>query len=100
MTELGYVPNAAARSLITRRTGLLGLIVSNITNAFYPELVEAISRRALAAGYTVIVGSTDEGVQKRDTKGHLVLLTRCGPQPYCTRNGLKDAGAIRSGTLM
>jgi LacI family transcriptional regulator len=39
---------------------LLGLVVSNITNAFYPELIDAISERAFAAGYTVILGSSAE----------------------------------------
>ena len=60
VTTLGYVPNAAARSLITRRTRLLGLVVSNITNSFYPEIIEAITSRAMADGYTVIVGSAGE----------------------------------------
>lgn len=58
--ELGYVPNAAARSLITRRTGMLGLVVSNITNSFYPEIIDAITGAALGRGYTVIVGSAGE----------------------------------------
>jgi LacI family transcriptional regulator len=60
MIELQYVPNAAARSLITKRTRLLGLVVSNITNGFYPEIIEAITASALQAGYTMIVGSAGE----------------------------------------
>src|SRR5665213_3483502 len=57
MQTLGYVPNAAARSLITHQTRLLGLVVSNITNGFYPEIIEAITARAVDEGYTVILGS-------------------------------------------
>ena len=60
MAELGYVPNAAARSLITRRTGLLGLVVSNVTNAFYPEIIDAITTAAMQSGYSVIIGSARE----------------------------------------
>lgn len=60
MAELGYIPNAAARSLITRHTRLLGLVVSNITNGFYPEIIDAITSAALDAGYAVIVGSAGE----------------------------------------
>ena len=60
MKALGYVPNNSARSLITRQTRLLGLIVSNITNGFYPEIIETITSTAVADGYTVIVGSAGE----------------------------------------
>ena len=60
MQALGYVPNAAARSLITHQTQLLGLVVSNITNGFYPEIIEAITARAVDEGYTVILGSAGE----------------------------------------
>src|SRR3954469_11471742 len=60
LAGLGYVPNAAARSLITHHTRLLGLVVSNITNGFYPEIIEAITSKAMDAGYTVILGSAGE----------------------------------------
>ena len=60
MAALGYIPNAAARSLITRRTQMLGLVVSNITNGFYPEIIDAITSCALEQGYTVVVGSAGE----------------------------------------
>jgi transcriptional regulator with XRE-family HTH domain len=40
----GYTPNAVARSLSTRRTGQVALVVSDITNPFYPDLVEALQR--------------------------------------------------------
>jgi LacI family transcriptional regulator len=65
LADLGYVPNAAARSLITRQTRLLGLVVSNITNGFYPEIIEAITSRAMEAGYTVILGSAGERVSSQ-----------------------------------
>src|SRR5687768_8559847 len=40
--RLGYVPHAAARTLITRRTGTVAIVVADITNPFYPGLVEAL----------------------------------------------------------
>jgi LacI family transcriptional regulator len=43
--RLGYRPNAIARGLVTSSTGLVGVVVSNITNPFYPELLEAIAAR-------------------------------------------------------
>ena len=35
--EIGYAPNPLARSLITKRTRIAGVVVSDITNPFYPE---------------------------------------------------------------
>jgi LacI family transcriptional regulator len=43
VAQLHYRPNAIARGLVTRSTGLVGVIVGDITNPFYPELLEAIA---------------------------------------------------------
>lgn len=40
----GYSPNAIARGLVTRRTDTIGVVVADISNPFYPELLEALSR--------------------------------------------------------
>ena len=58
--SLGYSPNAAARTLITGRSNLIGLVVSNITNPFYPEVIEAIVATAAEHGYNVILCNTQE----------------------------------------
>jgi LacI family transcriptional regulator len=60
MARLGYRPNAAARTLITGRSHLLGLVVSNITNPFYPEMIESIVAAAAEHDYTVVLGNTQE----------------------------------------
>jgi LacI family transcriptional regulator len=43
--RLNYTPNAIARGLVSRRTKLVGVVVSDIVNPFYPELLEAIAER-------------------------------------------------------
>ena len=53
--KLGYAPDAAARSLRKRSSGLLGLIVADITNPFFSELFEAIELAAAARGFTPVV---------------------------------------------
>ena len=60
MARLGYRPNAAARTLITGRSNLMGLVVSNITNPFYPELIETIAAAAAEHDYTVVLCNTQE----------------------------------------
>jgi DNA-binding LacI/PurR family transcriptional regulator len=56
---LGYRPNAAARSLRTGRTGLLALVVPELTQPYFAELARAVVRHATAAGYTVVLDQTD-----------------------------------------
>jgi DNA-binding LacI/PurR family transcriptional regulator len=58
VASLGYRPNAAARSLVQRRTNLLGVVVWDLANAFDAELVKRIEQHAAAGGYTSVVCST------------------------------------------
>jgi DNA-binding LacI/PurR family transcriptional regulator len=57
--ELGYVPNTQARALVSGRSHMLGLVVSEITNPFFPELVQEFENLAVAQGYEVFIGSTN-----------------------------------------
>ena len=45
--ELGYYPNGQARSLVLGRSRILGLIVSDITNPFFPELIKGFEDIAI-----------------------------------------------------
>jgi LacI family transcriptional regulator len=53
--QMNYTPNLAARSLITRKTGTVGLIVSDITNPFYPELLDVLHNEFALAGYRTVL---------------------------------------------
>jgi DNA-binding LacI/PurR family transcriptional regulator len=55
--ELGYRPSIVARSLRMRRTRSLGLIVTDIQNAFFPDLVQGADQEARARGYSILLGS-------------------------------------------
>lgn len=57
--EVGYVPNPQARALVSGRSRMLGLIVSEITNPFFPELVQEFESLAVSQGYEVMIGSTN-----------------------------------------
>jgi LacI family transcriptional regulator len=60
--ELGYVPNAIAGSLRSRRSKTVGLIIPDVTNPFFSELALHVERSATAAGYYVILGNSDNSV--------------------------------------
>lgn len=57
--ELGYVPNQQARALVSGRSHTLGLLVSEITNPFFPELIQSFEDIAGEHGFEVMVGSTN-----------------------------------------
>ena len=56
--ELDYFPNTQARALVSGRSRLLGLIVSEITNPFFPELIQGFEEVAVEHGYEIMIGST------------------------------------------
>lgn len=56
--KLNYKPNAMARSLITKRTSVLGVIVPGITNLFFPTIVEAIEEYTKKEGYNILLCNT------------------------------------------
>jgi DNA-binding LacI/PurR family transcriptional regulator len=57
--DLRYYPNTQARSLVSGRSRILGLIVSDITNPFFPELVKGFEDVAIHNGYEILVSSTN-----------------------------------------
>jgi DNA-binding LacI/PurR family transcriptional regulator len=57
--DLKYFPNTHARSLVSGRSHMVGLIVSDITNPFFPELVKGFEDAATANGYEVLLSNTE-----------------------------------------
>jgi LacI family transcriptional regulator len=57
--ECNYYPNAQARSLASGHSSLLGLLISDITNPFFPELVKSIEAAGFERGYDVLLSNTD-----------------------------------------
>ncbi len=56
---IGYKPNRHAQALVSGRTRLVGLIVAEITNPFFPELIRGFEDAALKRGFGILVGSTN-----------------------------------------
>ena len=59
VTELNYYPNSHARALVSGRSRLLGLIVSDITNPFFSELIRSFESLAAQQQYDLLITSTD-----------------------------------------
>lgn len=56
--QLNYFPNTHARSLVSGRSRIFGIIVENITNPFFPELISSFEEIAVTHGYEILVSST------------------------------------------
>ncbi len=53
--ELGYQPNAIAQQLITRRSNMVAVVISNLTNLYYPEVLAELSQRLSARDIRVLL---------------------------------------------
>ena len=56
--ELGYYPNTQARALVSGRTRIFGVIVSDMMNPFFPEIVQSFEDIAVEHGYEILLSST------------------------------------------
>lgn len=64
MQEHRYVPNKLAGSLITKSTKTIGLVIPDITNPFFPELVRGAEDRANESGYSLFFCNSDDQLEK------------------------------------
>src|ERR1700724_1950591 len=56
--ELGYYPNTQARALVSGKSRIFGLVVSEITNPFFPEIVQSFEDIAVQNNYEILLTST------------------------------------------
>jgi len=56
--QLGYYPNTQARALVSGKSRLFGLVVSEITNPFFPEIVQTFEELAVQNDYEILLTST------------------------------------------
>jgi DNA-binding LacI/PurR family transcriptional regulator len=71
--KLGYRPNAAARTMVRQRSYVIGVLVSNLHNPFFADLIDGIDIAALDAGYRSIL-TTGNRVAERERLAVATLL--------------------------
>lgn len=65
IAEMGYVPNRLARSLRSKQTHTLGLIITDITNPFWTTVARGAEDAARQQGYNLILCNSDESLEKQ-----------------------------------
>ena len=62
--ELQYYPNALARSLVTRKTETIGVVIADISEPFYSRIIKGMYTVADRAGYTLLFSNSYESLEK------------------------------------
>jgi LacI family transcriptional regulator len=74
--ELGYQPNAIARSLVKRESHIIALVVPDVTNPFFADITMAVNAAAEQAGYTTMVCNTGWDPAKEQEKLRIMVEQR------------------------
>jgi len=73
---LRYQPNHLARGLATQQSRTLGMVVPDIANPFFPEVVRGAEDAVYGAGYTLLIASSDNDIRKEERYLRLFLSKR------------------------
>jgi len=74
--ELGYYPNTQARALVSGRTRIFGLIVSDMTNPFFPEIVQSFEDIAVEHNYEILLTSTVHDTKRMESSVRRMIERR------------------------
>ena len=88
--ELGYYPNTQARALVLGRSRIFGLIVSEITNPFFPEIVQTFENLAVENNYEILLTSTIHDPKRMETAVRRMIERRVDGVAILTF-GMEDA---------
>jgi LacI family transcriptional regulator len=90
--QIGYVPNAVARSLRTNLSMSIGVILPDLTNPFFPPIVRGIENYLRPRGYTTLLANTDghdsievaafDSLLERRVDGFVLATGRHGEQEF------------------
>ena len=100
--QMGYRPNPAARALPSGRSHTLALLVADITNPFFFDIIRGAEKAADAAGYTLVLADTDEDAETearhlarlaRAVDGFVLASSRMSDDAYPGSRRTRTAGA-------
>jgi LacI family transcriptional regulator len=71
--EMDYHPNEVARSLKVKQTYMLGMVLPDITNPFFPDIMRGAEEKALQRRYFLVTANTDEQIEREQ---HIISALR------------------------
>jgi LacI family transcriptional regulator len=76
VNELNYYPNTQARALVSGRSRIFGLIISDITNPFFPEIVKVFESIAVQRQYEILLTSTENDPKQMESSVRRMIERR------------------------
>lgn len=64
--KLGYNPSGIARGLVLQKTNTIGLIIPDVSNPFFPEVIKGIEKKCKDIGYSLILYDTDNDIKEEE----------------------------------
>src|ERR1700758_5456406 len=98
--QLGYSPNAAAKSLRTLTTRKLLVTVPDIANPFFSLIIQGIEEAALREGYSVMLGDTHHDAQREERYGEMLLRREVDGLIFLGHSMSKSVGAMMKKSQM
>ena len=92
---LGYERNSAASSLKRGKSFLIGLVVSDITNPFFTELVHGVQNLAREKGYSVLLGISDHDINREAELLRLMRSHQVAGTILCPTGSMEDYSSHR-----
>src|SRR5438445_6880555 len=71
--ELDYRPNWIARSLVTRRTYVIGLVIPDLMHSFFAEVAKGVTRKFQPLGYQIIISNSEENAEVEERQIELLI---------------------------
>jgi len=73
LSQTEYRPNLIARSLVLKKTNLIGLLVPSVSYSFYPDIIQAVQHTLKSSGYNVMLTVSDEDPSQEKEEIDLLL---------------------------
>lgn len=73
--ELNYIPNSSARSLVSKKTKILTLMITDISNPFFTSVARGAEDKAMQMGYQLILCNSDENIEKESKYIDMLIST-------------------------
>ena len=97
--ELGFRPNAQARSLRKTSTQTIGLLLPDVRNPFFADLAHAVEQRAREFGYLTLFGNANESQEQQDSYVDVMLSQRVDGLIAAPQGEARDLSGLLAGEV-
>ena len=94
--QLGYQPNWVARSLVARRTFMVGLVIPDLMHSFFAEVAKGVAKKLGPMGYQIVIADSEESPETEERQIELLLARNLDGFIIASAQGNSGAGCLGS----